>query len=74
MGHFDYGAFAHGSAQLVVRHPCQELVVTGARMLEPLRIVADPKLPRQPLPAHDGADFLKTVPGFNVIRKGGPPR
>jgi len=49
----------------------EELVVTGARMLEPLRIVADPKLPRQPLPAHDGADFLKTVPGFNVIRKGG---
>jgi len=49
----------------------EELVVTGSRMLEPLKVVADPRQPRQPLPAHDGADFLKTIPGFNVIRKGG---
>ena len=23
------------------------------------------------MPAHDGADYLKTIPGFSVIRKGG---
>lgn len=34
-------------------------------------VVTDPRKPRQPLPAHDGADYLKTIPGFSVIRKGG---
>ncbi len=48
-----------------------EMVITAPRMEEPLKIVTDPKQPRQPLPAHDGADFLKTIPGFSVIRKGG---
>lgn len=48
-----------------------DVVVTAERMDEPLKIVTDPKAPRQPIPAHDGADYLKTVPGFNVIRKGG---
>ena len=55
-----------------------EIVVTAARMQSPLEVVTDPRLPRQPLPAHDGADYLKTVAGFSVIRKGGtdgdPPR
>jgi iron complex outermembrane receptor protein len=31
----------------------------------------DPKAPRQPLPAQDGAEYLKGIPGFSVIRKGG---
>ena len=48
-----------------------DVVVTAERMDEPLKIVTDPEAPRQPIPAHDGADYLKTVPGFNVIRKGG---
>jgi iron complex outermembrane receptor protein len=48
-----------------------EIVVTAARMHAPLLVVTDPKSPRQPLPAHDGADYLKTIPGFSVIRKGG---
>ena len=48
-----------------------EIVVTASRMHEPLTVVTDPKAPRQPLPAHDGADYLKTIPGFAVIRKGG---
>lgn len=48
-----------------------EIVVTAARMHAPLLVVTDPRAPRQPLPAHDGADYLKTVPGFSVIRKGG---
>jgi outer membrane receptor protein involved in Fe transport len=33
--------------------------------------VTDPKTPRQPLPASDGADYLKTLPGFTAIRSGG---
>ncbi|HQZ81431.1 MAG TPA: TonB-dependent copper receptor [Steroidobacteraceae bacterium] len=48
-----------------------EVVVTAARMHEPLVVVTDARAPRQPVPAHDGADYLKTVPGFSVIRKGG---
>jgi iron complex outermembrane receptor protein len=40
-------------------------------MHAPLTVITDPKAPRQPLPAHDGADYLKTIPGFSVIRKGG---
>jgi iron complex outermembrane receptor protein len=48
-----------------------EVVVTALRMVEPLVVSSSAKAPRQPLPAHDGADFLKTVPGFSVIRKGG---
>ncbi|PKM42937.1 MAG: TonB-dependent copper receptor [Gammaproteobacteria bacterium HGW-Gammaproteobacteria-1] len=47
------------------------MVVTAPAMEEPLTVVTDPKAPRQPLPAHDGADYLKTIPGFSVIRKGG---
>ncbi|MFM1895941.1 MAG: Colicin receptor precursor [Pseudomonadota bacterium] len=49
----------------------EEMIVTGVRMDAPLNITTDPKTPRQPLPAHDGADYLKTIPGFSVIRKGG---
>lgn len=48
-----------------------DVVVTATRMEEPLTIVTDPKAPRQPAPAHDGADYLKTIPGFSVMRKGG---
>lgn len=48
-----------------------EVVVTAERMTAPLTVVTDPSKPRQPLPAHDGADYLKAVPGFAVIRKGG---
>ena len=33
--------------------------------------MTDPRTPRQPIPAHDGADYLKIIPGFSVIRKGG---
>jgi len=49
----------------------ETVIVTAVRMTDPLRVATDPSQPRQPLPAHDGADYLKTIPGFNVIRKGG---
>ena len=46
-------------------------VVTATRIAAPLTTVTQAKTPRQPVPANDGADYLKTIPGFNVIRKGG---
>ena len=49
----------------------EEMVITGVRTESPLTIETDPRIPRQPLPAQDGADYLKTIPGFSVIRKGG---
>jgi len=48
-----------------------EVVVTAPAMSEPLTVVNDPKTPQQPLPANDGAAFLKNIPGFSMIRKGG---
>lgn len=48
-----------------------EVVVTAPGMSSPLTVETDPQAPRQPVPAHDGADYLKAVPGFSVIRKGG---
>lgn len=47
------------------------VVVTAPVTAAPLTVTTDPKAPRQPLPAHDGADMLKSIPGFSVIRKGG---
>ncbi|WP_226664402.1 TonB-dependent copper receptor [Microbulbifer aggregans] len=49
----------------------EQMVVTAVKTEQPLSLVTDPKKPRQPLPANDGADYLKTIPGFSVIRKGG---
>jgi len=63
-----HAAFAADEAQPA---RLEEVVVTAPMMLEPLVVTTDPKAPRQPVPAHDGADFLKTIPGFSVIRKGG---
>ncbi|MCS6055678.1 TonB-dependent receptor plug domain-containing protein [Klebsiella variicola subsp. variicola] len=37
----------------------------------PLEVVTSPKRPRQPVPASDGSDYLKTIPGFSQIRAGG---
>lgn len=61
-----YGSFAQAEAINV-----EEIVVTGARTESPLQVSTNPKAPRQPVPAQDGADYLKTIPGFSVIRKGG---
>lgn len=37
----------------------------------PLTVVTNLKTPRQPVPASDGSDYLKTIPGFSQIRNGG---
>lgn len=47
------------------------VVVIGTAEDSPLTVVVDPKAPRQPVPASDGADLLKSIPGFDTIRKGG---
>lgn len=49
----------------------EHVVVTAAPETAPLTVVTDPKQPRQPIPAQDGADYLDTVPGFSTARKGG---
>ncbi|MCL2626067.1 MAG: TonB-dependent copper receptor [Cystobacterineae bacterium] len=58
-------------ATAVEQQMLKPVVVTAAPMDEPLTVVTDAKAPRQPIPAHDGADHLKTIPGFSIIRKGG---
>ncbi len=60
-----------GLARAEEAYTLDEVVVTAPRMAEPLTIELDPKLPQQPVPANDGASFLKNVPGFAMIRKGG---
>lgn len=47
------------------------MIVTAPAMTDPLIVETDPKAPRQPVPASDGASFLKNIPGFSVTRKGG---
>ncbi len=47
------------------------VVVTGLAPSGPLTFSTDPKQPRQPMPASDGADYLKTIPGFAALRNGG---
>ncbi len=46
-------------------------VVTAARTTQPLVVETDPRAPAQPVPASDGADILKNIAGFSVVRKGG---
>ena len=54
-------------------HPAtlDRVVVTGVRPSSVLTFETDPRQPRQPVPASDGADYLKTIPGFTAIRNGG---
>ncbi len=47
------------------------IIVTALAPVSPLQFEASPKLPRQPVPASDGADYLKTIPGFSAVRNGG---
>ena len=52
-------------------HEISPLVITAIAPSSPLTIVTNPKDPRQPVPASDGGDYLKTIPGFALIRNGG---
>ncbi|MDC9596288.1 TonB-dependent copper receptor [Xenorhabdus anantnagensis] len=49
-----------------------EVVITvTAPATSPLEVASSLKTPRQPIPASDGSDYLKTIPGFSQIRNGG---
>ncbi|MBD9401983.1 TonB-dependent copper receptor [Comamonas sp. CMM02] len=48
-----------------------EVVVTAIHDHSFAQVVTDPKQPRQPIPASDAADYLKSIPGFSAIRSGG---
>ena len=49
------------------------IVVTASNpdQQQAFRVNADPKQPIQPVPATDGADYLKQIAGFSAIRNGG---
>ena len=47
------------------------VMIVTAPVDSPLMISTSPKTPRQPVPASDGSDYLKTIPGFSQIRNGG---
>lgn len=49
------------------------IVVTASSpdQQQAFRVSADPKQPIQPVPATDGADYLKQIAGFSAIRNGG---
>jgi len=49
----------------------EPIVVFAPAIETPIKVSLDPKEPQQPLPAEDGADFLKLIPGMSVVRKGG---
>lgn len=64
------------TAQAEEKHNHDEMsndgvMIVTAPVTSPLTIVTSPKTPRQPVPASDGSDYLKTIPGFSQIRNGG---
>lgn len=52
-------------------HELPPLVITAVQQSSPLTVLANPRDARQPVPASDAADYLKTIPGFSAIRSGG---
>lgn len=53
------------------RRALPEVTITAVHDRSPAHVVTDPRLPRQPLPASDAGDYLRTIPGFSAIRSGG---
>ncbi|SFQ87046.1 iron complex outermembrane recepter protein [Halopseudomonas formosensis] len=58
----------HGEQDLLLLPP---RVITSVQQDSPLTIITNPGDARQPIPASDGADYLKTIPGFSAVRGGG---
>ncbi|WP_374956521.1 TonB-dependent copper receptor [Pseudomonas poae] len=52
-------------------HELSPTVITAIAPSSPLMVITNPKDPRQPVPASDGGDYLKTIPGFALVRNGG---
>ncbi|MCC7126215.1 MAG: TonB-dependent copper receptor [Acidobacteria bacterium] len=49
----------------------EHVVVTAVAERAPLTVMMDPRQARQPMPAHDAAEYLDTIAGFSTVRKGG---
>ncbi|MCO7570449.1 TonB-dependent copper receptor [Pseudomonas chlororaphis] len=66
-------ALADDAAQEHAQHGTElsPMVITAVAPSSPLTVVTNPKDPRQPVPASDGGDYLKTIPGFALVRNGG---
>ncbi|MFG6176033.1 TonB-dependent copper receptor [Halomonas sp. THAF12] len=62
---------AQGANPSAEHEDLKPLVVTAVPLSSPITVETDPRQPRQPAPASDGADYLKTIPGFAAIRNGG---
>ncbi|MBN7827923.1 TonB-dependent copper receptor, partial [Bowmanella dokdonensis] len=65
-----FSALSYGE-QAQQHDELETIIVSGEALSLPNQVITDAKQPRQPLPAHDGADYLKTIPGFSMVRKGG---
>ncbi|WP_156107081.1 TonB-dependent copper receptor [Cedecea neteri] len=63
-------AIAAGSHD-TMNMPDDAVMIVTSPASSPLEVVTSPKTPRQPVPASDGSDYLKTIPGFSQIRNGG---
>ncbi len=46
------------SSAIATEAVLNDVIITATPMTSPFIIQTDPKQPRQPLPAHDGADYL----------------
>ncbi|PHM45374.1 outer-membrane heme receptor [Xenorhabdus mauleonii] len=55
----------------VVTNESESVIIVAAPAVSPLNIATSLKTPRQPIPASDGSDYLKTIPGFSQVRNGG---
>jgi len=64
-------AIGHNAGEHAAATSLDGIVVIGVAPSQATTFVTDPKLPRQPVPASDGADYLKTIPGFTTLRSGG---
>ena len=49
----------------------EQIITVTAPQAEAGIVTTSTHAPRQPVPASDGADLLKTIPGFSVLRSGG---
>ena len=66
------GGFAcHGAAGQEPVQQLEPMVVVASRPVSTLEVTLDPKKPGSPMPAADGAGYLKNVTGMSMVRKGG---
>ncbi len=61
----------HAEPEIASAERLDAVVVTAQAPGAGVTTELDPKLPRQPVPASDGADYLTTIPGFTALRNGG---